>query len=286
MRHTRNTVGERPLTARSVIASTLLGLPGRWLDTRTLVRSGELFGIGEGTTRVALSRMRRAGELEARGAGYQLAGRLIERQERQTASRRGATRRWDGSWAMHVVVGEARAAADRAELRRCMEAGRRAELREGVWARPDNLGPGPWTGAQAAVVAAQSRTFTAHPEGPAALAAELWDLDGWAARADELRGRLERAEALLERAGTDALAETFVLAAAVLRHLQADPLLPGPLLPDGWPGAPLRHDYDAFDARFTQVWTDWYRSDRPVSASGHDRAPVPPVSRSAGGEAD
>ena len=64
MATTRNT--ERPLSARSVVASTLLGMRPPRLPTQILVRSGALFGIAEGTTRVALSRMVAAGELERR----------------------------------------------------------------------------------------------------------------------------------------------------------------------------------------------------------------------------
>ncbi len=75
--------GSRALTARSVVASTLLGMTPPRLSSQLLVRSGELFGIAEGTTRVALSRMVAAGELEAVGGSYQLAGHLLTRQERQ-----------------------------------------------------------------------------------------------------------------------------------------------------------------------------------------------------------
>src|SRR5947209_11480295 len=62
----------------------------RSLDAATLVRSGELFGIAEGTTRVALSRMVAAGELVAVERGYQLAGALTSRQARQDLSRAAA----------------------------------------------------------------------------------------------------------------------------------------------------------------------------------------------------
>ena len=51
------------LTARSVIASTLLGTDPPVLSGRILVRAAALFGITEGAARVALSRMVAAGEL-------------------------------------------------------------------------------------------------------------------------------------------------------------------------------------------------------------------------------
>ena len=73
--------------------------------------------------------------------------------------------------------------------------------------------------------------FTATPDGdPAALAAALWDLDGWARRR---RRPAAGAMAGLPPTGPDDLAPGFVLSAAVLRHLQADPLLPAELLPAG-----------------------------------------------------
>ncbi|MBI2709746.1 MAG: PaaX domain-containing protein, C- domain protein [Actinobacteria bacterium] len=231
------------------------------LATATLVRSGELFGIAEGTTRVALSRMVAAGELEADGDGYRLAGHLRARQDRQDASRAGATRRWDGTWRTEVVTARARPAASRAELRAAAGRLRLAELREGVWMRPANLAPG--EPADEAAVAGQCRSFASRPsDDPATLAADLWDLDGWAARAQALRRRLAELQPDLDRHAGESLAPAFVASAAVLRHMQADPLLPRDLLPPGWPGAELRADYERYDAAFTAVWRDWYRARR------------------------
>src|SRR3954451_21504623 len=85
------------LTARSVIASTLLGTDPPRLPGRALVQVAELFGISEGTTRTALSRMVASGELATDAGAYELTGpRLLERQARQAASRRAARHRWHG----------------------------------------------------------------------------------------------------------------------------------------------------------------------------------------------
>ncbi|HEX9995184.1 MAG TPA: PaaX family transcriptional regulator C-terminal domain-containing protein [Acidimicrobiales bacterium] len=252
-------LGERPLTARNVIASTLLGVRPPELAGRVLVRSGELFGIAEGTTRVALSRMVAAGELEADGGRYRLTGRLLARQARQAESRTGATGPWDGTWRLAVVTADRRPAADRADLRAAMAGLRLAERREGVWLRPDNLDPARLPGARA-VADRQCAWFRAEPDDdPAALAAALWDLDGWAGGATALLGRMAARVGDLERGGTAALAPGFVLSAAVLRHLQADPLLPADLLPAGWPGDELRRAYDRYDAAFAAAWRDWFR---------------------------
>jgi phenylacetic acid degradation operon negative regulatory protein len=252
---------DRKLSARSVIASTLLGVHPPMLPARVLVRSGELFGMSEGATRVALSRMAAAGEVEPAGdddASYRLAGRLLERQIRQDESRRASTsrRRWTGHWHLGVVVAERRRAEDRVALRHALDQARFAELREGVWTRPDNLGSPPVVTGE---VLWGDVTF-AEGNGPGVDA--LWDVTGWARAARALRHRIDAAEPALQRLGVVALGDTFVLSAAVLRHFQADPLLPVGLLPRDWPGGTLRAAYDRFDATFRSVWAEWYRSIR------------------------
>ena len=71
------------LTARSVVASTLLGTHPPRLPGRLLVAFAEEFGINPGTTRVALTRMVDRGELaRVDGGHYSLAGALLDRQAR------------------------------------------------------------------------------------------------------------------------------------------------------------------------------------------------------------
>lgn len=252
----------RALTARSVIASTLLGMQPPRLPARLLVASGELFGIAEGTTRVALSRMVAAGELAADDGAYQLAGPLLARQARQEASRQPVTRAWSGAWRLHVVRPDRRSAAARAELREAMRRLHVAERRDGVWLRPDNLDPHRLPDARA-VVDAQCETFTATPDGdPEVLAGELWDLAAWAAQADALRVEVAGHLPAVAAGDTAELATGFVLDAAVLRHLLADPLLPPALLPDGWPGADLRREFDEYDRAYKAIWRTWFGAQR------------------------
>jgi phenylacetic acid degradation operon negative regulatory protein len=249
----------RPLTARSVVASTLLGIDPPRLSAQLLARSGELFGISDGTTRVALSRMLAAGELEADDGGYRLAGHLLGRQERQRSSRAPLRRRWAGAWTMAVVIDGRRSATDRAELRSAMRVLALAEYREGVWLRPANL-PLDRDLAATAILSAQCRPFTVQPDEDAAdLAAHLWNLSGWATRANELRAEVAALVGPLEAGDTDPLREGFVLSAAVLRHLLADPRLPDELVPSSWPGSDLRADYDRYDQAFKAVWRQWFR---------------------------
>ncbi|MFG2888787.1 PaaX family transcriptional regulator C-terminal domain-containing protein [Streptomyces sp. NPDC048248] len=231
----------RPLTARSIVLSTLLGHHPPQLPARALVRVGELFGIAEGTVRVALSRMVAAGDLRQGDGSYGLTARLLERQSRQDESRSPRTRAWRGDWEIAVVTtAERRPAAERTALRQAMSGLRLAELREGSWLRPANLDrPRP------AVVTAQCTWFTGTPDDdPVALAGRLWDLTGWADEARALMAALDRA---------DTLADRFTVAAAALRHLLSDPLLPDALLPPGWPGGELRLRYDAFAAELREL---------------------------------
>ncbi|MET0664756.1 MAG: PaaX family transcriptional regulator C-terminal domain-containing protein [Acidimicrobiales bacterium] len=241
----------RPLTARSIVASTLLGVRPSRLPARSLIASAALFGVAEGTVRTALSRMVAAGELVGDEGSYALAGPFLARQERQDESRSGAIRPWSGGWELAVVESERRSAGDRVALRAAMRALRLAELREGVWLRPDNLDPDRLPEARA-VVGEQCLTMTGWPAD--AVAARLWDLDEWATTARVQERRLADVAPRLG-ADPDVLRPAFLALAATLRHLQADPLLPVDLLPPDWPGPALRASHDQADVAFKAVWT-------------------------------
>lgn len=251
-----------PLTARSVLASVLLGTDPPWLPTALLVRTAGLFGISEGTARTALSRLVSGGDAVAEDGGYRLVGRLVARQARQAVSRRAETLPWDGSWELATIEGDtARAAADRATLRDALAALRLVELREGLWARPDNLAPD--RAPDDRVVAQRwCRWWRSAAPEPVPLVDELWDLAGWTVTTGELRAEMTGLIGALEAGDTDALADGFVTSAAVLRHLQADPLLPRELVPRGWPGDALRADYDRYDTAYRAVLRAWFTGER------------------------
>ena len=256
--------GERPLSARSVIASTLLGTRPPRLSPSRLVRAGAVFGIAEGTIRTALSRMVTSGELVVDDGRYRLSGRLLERQQRLDEGRAGARRVWDGTWELWVVAAERRPAAERAELRAAAAALHLAEVREGVWGRPANLDP-LRLAAERGVLDAQCLRFdgatVADPAALSAVVVRLWDLGAWAQRARALLGALDEAAGALASGGSsEQLAGGFVLAAAVLRHLQADPQLPDELVPDGWPGAVLRDRFGAWYAAYQDLLHIWLRA--------------------------
>lgn len=256
-------LSERPLSARSVVASVLLGTDPPVMAASTLVRAGELFDLAEGTIRTALSRMASAGELRRVEDGrYELVGHLAQRRERQLASRHAAVRDWSGSWEMWVVGAQARPAGQRAELRRAARSLRLAELRDGVWLRPDNLSSGgPADEAARDAVVAQASHFWVRPDDEVELVRALWDIGGWNDGALELRRRMHQ---IRERLGDDdlgALQPGFLLSASVLRHLNEDPLLPAELrlavAPSRDQTYALRRDYDTYDHSYRQLLRRW-----------------------------
>jgi phenylacetic acid degradation operon negative regulatory protein len=237
-------LGLRPLSARSVVASVLLGSHPPRLSAAALVELCGRFGISGGTTRVALSRMVAAGELAAEDGHYRLVGEgLLSRQRAQDDALEPPAGPWTGGWRMAVVVGPGRSAAERVELRRAFADARFAQWREGVWLRPDNLG----RAAEPPLAGAPVRWLVAEPEGdPRALAAELWDLPGWVARGAALLAAAPDEPGDLVTSEPDWAASVFAAAAAAIRLLRTDPLLPEPLLPPDWPADRLRARYATY----------------------------------------
>ncbi|WP_240771430.1 PaaX family transcriptional regulator C-terminal domain-containing protein [Nocardioides sp. GY 10113] len=233
-----------PLPARSVVLSLMLGShPDRWTPAR-LAAAAPVFGIAPATLRVALSRAVAAGDLRRDGGDYVLGERLARRQRHQDEAVEDAESGWgggwDGAWEMAVVTVTGRSGAERAALRETLAEHRLAELREGVWTRPANLRrPASYAGDPVLT------TFRSTPTGdPAALAADLWDLAGWAATGRRLVATLTDAEEPALR---------LAAAAALVRHLAEDPLLPASLLPESWPGAELRAAYAAYVAELNAL---------------------------------
>ncbi|MEM7286035.1 MAG: PaaX family transcriptional regulator C-terminal domain-containing protein [Actinomycetota bacterium] len=245
------------LSARSVIASTLLGTHPPEMDGRFLVAFAKRFGIAEGTARVALSRMVDRGELENAGGRYRLAGHLAERQGRQDAARASVSGAWDGRWVQAVAVGTA-SPTRRATRRSQFAAAKLAELREGVWLRPDNLETD-----RAALEGPDVVWASMEPAGdPTELANHLWDLEAWATEARALTEGLRASADGLAADDDDLLAPGFVLAAAVLRHFLADPELPEALTPEAWPAAELRGAYDEFDTAYRALTRRFFLAHR------------------------
>jgi phenylacetic acid degradation operon negative regulatory protein len=259
-RKTRLELLDRPLSPRSLIGSLLLGMrPPRMAGGR-LVEWCSLFGVAEGTARVALSRMVERGELTAADGVYELAGHLRGRQRAQDWSLAPEPVQWAGEWLLGIVEAGARTAADRSALRDAGRQLRMVELREGVWTRPDNLpraaaSPDAWATADAQVA-----WWAARPGAQSAeLALRGFAPDAWAARAQMLRARLIAATGSVDEGAGAEIADAFVVGAATLAHVRADPLLPIELCGERWPGAELRSAYRAYQSSFSGAVRDWFR---------------------------
>lgn len=246
------------MTARSVVLSVLLGAHPAWASAADLVRLTADFEIREPTLRVALTRMVGAGDLVRSADGYRLSDRLLARQRRQDDALHPRLRPWGGGWVTVVITSVGIDPRTRASLRKSLQDSRFGELREGVWLRPDNL-----EFELPPAVRGRSRVLCSVDDDPAGLAGSLWDLTGWARTAGEL---------LEEMAGAADVPERFVAAAAIVRHLLADPVLPEALLPPEWPGDGLRVAYTEFAAELAG------QRDRASDRAGRDtdREPAKP----------
>ncbi|OBG29509.1 PaaX family transcriptional regulator C-terminal domain-containing protein [Mycobacterium sp. 852002-51057_SCH5723018] len=225
------------LTARSVILSLLLGLHPPAATSAELIRLTSDYAITETAMRVALTRMVSNGDLVRSVDGYRLSDRLLARQRRQDDALRPPTRVWRGAWLTVVITTVGIDPRTRADTRKVLYDNRLAELREGVWMRPDNLRLD-----LPADLEERARILYTYDNAPAELAGLLWDLPGWAQTGRVLLDELNNA--------SDEFGQ-FVAAATIMRHLISDPVLPDNLLPVRWPGDELRMAYAEFAAEIS-----------------------------------
>jgi phenylacetic acid degradation operon negative regulatory protein len=227
-------------TARSLVLDLLSTLRRGSMPVRALVDAAALFGIAEGSVRVALTRLLAQGRIERdeRGA-YRLGEASAAVQARLASWRELATRLrpWSGGWiaALDRGVRPSRAAQRRSERALRLTGFRRLE--RGVALRPDNLAGGverareelARLGLAPGVLVCRLDELDRVSE---ARARALWDapqlLAEWRrhVRALEVSGR--RLGALSEE---QAMVESFTLGGEALRQLALDPLLPEPLTP-------------------------------------------------------
>ncbi len=216
-----------------------------------------LFGISDGAARTCLWRMVSNGELTSDDGTYALAGGLLERRQRVDEASRiddDAARPWNGTWELAVVSLERRSAADRLALRKAATALHLAELREGIWIRPDNLNRDRLPGLRAVLDQQCVHFHDAATDIAAETVRSLFSLDDWAADARRLTLAV-RDELDAEAVAADDFTYRFGLSVAVVRLLQLDPLLPAELVPERWPGPDLRSAYRRFDEVFKRRLT-------------------------------
>ncbi len=241
------------LTARSVVLSVLLGAHPAWATPAELIALTAGFGIREAALRVALTRMAAAGDLVRSADGYRLSDRLLTRQRRQDAALAPQTKGWDGLWLTVLITATGADARTRTALRAALREARFGELREGVWLRPDNL-----KSALPEAVFGRVRVLRSTDDDPTGLAGLLWDLPGWASAGRRLLARMDE---------TDDIPGRFEIAAAIVRHLLTDPVLPTSLLPPRWPGPELRERYSEFAAQLAERREPPAAQRKPVEAT-------------------
>jgi phenylacetic acid degradation operon negative regulatory protein len=229
----------RPPTPRSLIVDLLSTLRHGSMPVAALIQAGELFGIAEGSLRVALHRLQADGRVENDERGsYRLGAAAAPVQSLVEGWREldRRTRTWNGRWiAVHATTAPRRRSRVEPEARALRLFGCE-KLVPGLWLRPANLREG-----VAGVRSAMRRLGL--PEG--ALVCEIAELDPEAdARARSLwdaaalvrgyraaRREIERSSARLpELPEAEAMVESFQLGGRVLQQLVLDPLLPAPLV--------------------------------------------------------
>lgn len=259
-------VGDSRLNARSVLASALLGADQPCLAVGELVGVAMLCGITANAARTCLWRMVSSGELTCDNGTYALAGHLLELRQRKDEAAQinnAVTKRWDGTWELAVVALDRRSRNDRLKLRKAAAALHLAELREGIWVRPDNLDARRLPMSRAVLEGQCVYFHGAATAMPADIVNSLFALDTWAADARRLIAAMD-AELDIEPADSDTeLADgtynAFALSKAVVEHLLLDPLLPAELTPKEWPGHTLRCTYRRFDDAIKQRIRDAFR---------------------------
>jgi phenylacetic acid degradation operon negative regulatory protein len=242
-------------SARSFALDLLSTLRRGSMPVRALVEAAELFGIADGSARVALTRLLAEGLVERDERGAYRLGAAAEPVRRRVAAWRDLAsqlRGWSGAWiAVLDASPPARLARRRSE--RALELLGFRGLGRGLRLRPDNLAGGlPRLRGQLAelglapgAMVCELRELDALSE---ARARSLWDAQalvaGYRRHVREIEASARR---LRTRAAEQAMVESFRVGGAALRTLTKDPLLPEPIVPARERDALIAamRDYDA-----------------------------------------
>lgn len=259
-------------TPRSLILDLLSTLspsrPEAGLPARALVASGALFDLSESSLRVALTRLRAAGQIERDERGRYRLGRGAEAVRRHVVSWRSLPERaaaWSGGWVAVHGAPSRRGPAARAAARALRLLGFR-ELRAQLHLRPDNLRGGAERlrgelrelGLPEDALVATLGGLDADTE---ARASSLWEVEALTAGyASSLRALAESTRRLPELPVDEAMAESFELGGAVIRQLALDPLLPEPIAPTGERDALVAalREYDRLGRSFWATFLSHY----------------------------
>ena len=278
---------ERLPNAKSFVLDLLSTLRRGAMPVRALVAAAALFGIAEGSVRVALTRLLGAGLVERDDRGLYRLGQAAAPVQRRVAAWRELDAQllpWSGGW-IGVFAGRAATPRSRASQRRGERALRLSGFRplaRGLALRPDNLAGGVTRvreelaalGLAPGSVVCEVRELDPVSE---ARARKLWDADDLVANYRRHRQHLEvSARRLRTRSAEFAMVESFRMGGAALRLLAHDPLLPEPIVSAAERAALVdaMRDYDAIGRA---SWSGF------LSRHGirHGKAPVTPFDRHA-----
>jgi len=221
-------------------------LGGGQIPLRALTALMAVFGVGESTTRVVLSRMRREGWFTTRREGRQTiywptarSLRLLDEGRTRIFDRGGET--WDGTWRMVIYAVPEQSRGEREQVRRTLAWHGFGPLAAATW-----ISPHPRLAVVCTALAGLSATRidllesrSLSPDADREMAARCWDLEGLGRDYRELIACYERlppAAALAALPGPQALRRQVELTASYRALPYRDPDLPAALLPTQWPG--------------------------------------------------
>ena len=213
---------------------------------RALTRLLEVFGVGESTSRVVLSRMRREGWFttcrDGRQASYALTSRSVAMLDEGRARifDRGHDD-WDGTWRMVIYAVPEQNRGERDRARRTLAWHGFGPLAAATWISPH---PRLQTVRRALADLSATRvdlleSRSLSREADREMAFRCWDLDGLGRDYVKLIGGYQQLPAAAELAalpGPEALRRQVELVASYRALPFRDPDLPAALLPEGWPG--------------------------------------------------
>ena len=240
----------RPMSARSLLLSLLLGTHPPEMSVGRLVAFGEHFGLRAGTIRTALSRLVAAGDATVDDGRYRLAGRMLERQREQDEGQQQPPTDWQGDWWTAIVAVADRSVTERRHFRSAMVGGRMGELRPDLWMRPANV-PGPR--GHDGLLVTRGPVVSGDPVG---LVARLWSTDAIESTSARLLAMLGRLDRSLDADRETLLPLSFDVSAACVRHLRTEPQLPRELV-DMPASRALRTAYAEFNDRFLEALGSW-----------------------------
>lgn len=261
-----NEAANNPPTPKRLILSLLSAPALETVEISKLLAWGELFGIDQAAMRVATGRLVRQGLLQSPRRGvYAIGpeGELIATTARSWLHAERRLAAWRGDWILvHTAhLGRSNKSSLRARERAFRLTGF-AEYVAGLWCRPANLAEGlPATRARLLSLGLEPDAVIAKAtEIPGVGERDLFDL--WPrseiekAYRDHLKAMQRSAKQLPSLGLPEAARESFLIGEAVIRQVNADPLLPPPMI-DARARREMIEQMVSYDALGREIWREF-----------------------------